>query len=77
MKDQRKNITLRLHLPRWVAEEAHQMWDENAFLLARLLRDEAIELGFCQSKSKKDIKSGFAQHKNETSSNKFTHSMFM
>jgi hypothetical protein len=77
MKDQRKNITLRLHLPRWVAEEAHQMWDENAFLLARLLRDEAIERGICQSKSKKDIKSGFAQHKNETSSNKFTHSMFM
>lgn len=60
MKDQRRNISIRLHLPGWVAEEVHDMWRDNAFLLARLVRDEAIIKGYCDSTSNESIQKGFA-----------------
>lgn len=58
MSDHRRNINERLGLPLWVAEELHRIWPKGAFHLARLVRDKAIEKGFCDKRIE-SVKAGF------------------
>ena len=71
MRDQRRNISIRLHLPDWVGEEVHMMWRDNAFLLARLIRDRAIIKGYIDSVYKESIQDGFAKSKDQDNPNVF------
>ncbi len=50
MSDHRRNITERLGLPQWVADEVHALWPKGSFVLARLVRDRAVDDKFCDKR---------------------------
>lgn len=75
MSDQRRNIQERLGIPQWVAEEVHELWPKGAFTLARLVRDAAIEKGFCD-KRVESVADGFYTDAEFNKEAKFRRSIF-
>lgn len=59
MSDHRKNIKKKLGLPEWLANELHTLCpSKESFLLAKYVRDKAIEMGYCD-KSTESVEKGF------------------
>lgn len=59
MSDHRKNIKKKLGLPDWLANELHLLCpSKESFLLAKYVRDKAIEMGYCD-KSTESVEKGF------------------
>lgn len=59
MSDHRKNIIKKLGLPQWVANAVHEICpSKESFLLARYVRDIAVQKGYC-SISSDSVSKGF------------------
>lgn len=81
MSDHRKNIKKKLGLPEWLANELHLLCPtKESFLLAKYVRDKAIEMGYCD-KSTESVEKGFYsdfkfKYKMPPSGNMFTYEDF-